>query len=99
MTRARLKTSVVSVLCAVIFGVLLTGCGWMRSSAGCDKNKGYLDSENEPALGVPPDLTEPDYGSGVAIPETREPSEEVVKEGGCLESPPDFNPDQQENNQ
>ena len=97
MRKEHVKPSVVPVLCTVVFCFLLTGCGWMRGSGGCDKNKGYLDSREEPTLGVPSDLTEPDYGLGVNIPETREPSETVVEEGGCLESPPDINTDQQGN--
>ncbi len=79
MRKEHVKPSVVPVLCTVVFCFLLTGCGWMRGSGGCDKNKGYLDSREEPTLGVPPDLTEPDYGLGVNIPETREPSETVVR--------------------
>ncbi len=97
MTKEQFRTSFVSLLCALVFGVALTGCGWMRGSGGCDKNKRYLDSREDPELGVPPDLTEPDYGRGVNIPETGEPSETVVEEGGCLESPPDFNTDEQDN--
>ena len=82
MSRIALVAGIVAIAC------LLAGCG-RRGEVRCDDSARYAISDSIPPVRVPQDLSLPGETESLVIPPGAR-STESIPEGACLESPPDF---------
>jgi uncharacterized lipoprotein len=78
------------VTLVVTISVLAAACSRERGLR-CEPDERYAASATAPPLQIPEDLTVPDETDALRIPDRRpDPESETSPEQPCLESPPDF---------
>ena len=76
-------------------GVMIGGCSTFRSD-DCDEKRIYKNSPEDPRLEVPGDLSHPDHGDSIVIPELGPDPEPQPTHVRCLEEPPTTVPESEQ---